>query len=453
LVNKRTVRITFAAVMVLIALIGGIFWQNRTLGWSHENQITQGSGDSRLVDLTTDPSGNTLHLVWEDTRDNSTQVYYKRSVDDGVTWGPDIRLSNLTAGTVEPEPRIGTVGNTVLVFFSNKTHTGEHIFYVSSVDGGNYFSPPAQLTNDIGDQSHAAVALVGSTIHFVYQDQLNNGDERIFYTKSSDKGLTWQDQVALTNTPEAQDHYPAIAAVNNRVFVAWCRYYQYDEAIYAKASFDSGANWKPDVQVSEYAPPSFQEFPAIGSNGTQVHVAWDSQGIQYSQSEDSGITWFNPIPITNTTRQYLAPRISVVNSHIQIVSAAISTVGAPPRIKVDSDVYYVSSSDGGKSWIKPLSLTTHEFGRLSLAPVIWSQGDVTFVAWEDNRNGRLSIFFLSNPDFSVLRGFEWQLFGLTAIALVVTIIVYVGLEIWIRRTASRGKVRRRRSRRKSQQSS
>jgi hypothetical protein len=153
--------------MVLIALIGGIFWQNRTLGWSHENQITQGSGDSRLVDLTTDPSGNTLHLVWEDTRDNSTQVYYKRSVDDGVTWGPDIRLSNLTAGTVEPEPRIGTVGNTVLVFFSNKTHTGEHIFYVSSVDGGNYFSPPAQLTNDIGDQSHAAVALVGSTIHFV----------------------------------------------------------------------------------------------------------------------------------------------------------------------------------------------------------------------------------------------------------------------------------------------
>jgi hypothetical protein len=433
--------------MVLVALIGGIFWQNRPLGWSHENQITQGSGDSRLVDLTTDPSGNTLHLVWEDTRDNSTQVYYKRSVDDGVTWGPDIRLSNLTAGTVEPEPRIGTVGNTVLVFFSNETPTGEHIFYVSSVDGGKRFSPPAQLTDDIGDQSHASVALVGSTIYLVYQDYFNNGDVHVFYTKSADAGLTWQDQVALTNTPEAQDHYPAIAAVNDRVFVAWCRYYQYDEAIYVKASFDSGASWKPDVRVSEYSPASFQEFPAIGSNGTQVHVVWgDSQGIQYSQSEDSGITWSNLIPLTNTTRQYLAPRISVVNSHIQIVSAAISTVGTPPDIKIDSQVYYVSSSDGGQSWIKPLSLTTHEFGRLSLAPAIWSHGDVTFVAWEDNRNGRLSIFFLSNPDFSVLRGFEWQLFGLTGIALVVTTIVYVGLEIWINRTASRHKVRRRRSR-------
>jgi hypothetical protein len=436
--------------MVLIALIGGIFWQNRPLSWSHENQITHGSGDSRLVDLVTNSSGNTLHLVWEDTRDESTQVYYKRSVDDGVTWGPDIRLSNLTAGTGEPEPRIGTAGNTVLVFFSNETPTGEHIFYVSSVDGGNYFSPPAQLTNDIGYQSHASVALVGSTIHFVYQDQFNNGDEHIFYTKSRDAGLTWQDKVALTNTSHAQDHDPAIAAVNERVFVTWCRYNQYDEAIYAKASFDSGASWKPDVQISEYSPASFQEFSAIGSNGTQVHVAWSSQEIQYSQSEDSGITWSTPIPLTNTTRQYLAPRISVVNSHIQIVSAAISTVGTLPQINVDSDVYYVSSSDGGMNWIKPLSLTTHEFGKLSLAPVIWSQGNATFVAWEDNRNGRLSIFFMSNPDFSVLHVFEWQLFGLTAIALVVTTTVYVGLEIWIRRTASHHKVRRQRSRRKSQ---
>jgi hypothetical protein len=131
-------------------------------------------------------------LVWEDTRDNSTQVYYKRSVDDGVTWSPDVRLSNLTVPAFEPEPRIGTVENRVLVFFSNETPTGEHIFYVSSVDGGNYFSPPAQLTNDIGDQSHPSVALVGSTIHFVYQDYLNNGDEHIFYTMSHDAGLTWQ---------------------------------------------------------------------------------------------------------------------------------------------------------------------------------------------------------------------------------------------------------------------
>ena len=447
--NKRMVRITFAAVLILIAVIGGLFWQNRPLGWSHENQITQGSGDSRLVDLSTDPSSNTLHLAWEDTRDNSTQVYYKRSVDDGVTWGPDIRLSNLTAGTVEPEPRIGSDGNTVLVFFSDETPTGGHIFYVSSVDGGNYFSSPTQLTYDEGDQSHGALAFVGSTVHFVYQDYFNNGDEHIFYTKSPDGGVTWQDKVALTNTSGAQDHYPAIAAVNDHVFVAWSRYYLFYEAIYSKASFDSGKSWNTDVQVSEYAPPSFLEFPAIGSNGTQVHVAWDSEGIQYSQSEDSGITWSNPIPITNTTRQYLAPRISVSKPHIQVASAAISTVGTPPRITIDSDVYYLSSSDGGQSWTKPLSLTMHEFGKLSLAPAIWNQVDKTFVAWEDNRNGRLSIFFLSKPDFSELRGFEWKLFGLAGIAIVVTTIVYIGLETWFRRIVSRHKVRRRRSRRKS----
>jgi hypothetical protein len=113
--------------LILIGLIGGIFWQNRPLGWSTEKQLTHGSGDSRLVDLQIDPAGHILHLAWEDTRDNTTDVYYKRSPDDGGTWGPDIRLSNLTPETDEPEPRIGTDGRNVLVFFSNKTSTGEHM--------------------------------------------------------------------------------------------------------------------------------------------------------------------------------------------------------------------------------------------------------------------------------------------------------------------------------------
>ncbi len=450
---RRTLRITFVVILVSIALIAGMLWQNRPLGWSRERQITQGSGDSRLVDLAADPSGHALHLTWEDTRDNATEVYYKRSLDNGATWGPDIRLSNLTTGTVEPEPRVGTDGKTVLVFFANKTPAGQHIFYVSSTDGGADFSPPAQLTNDSGEQSNPAVAIIGSTVHFVYQDYFNNGDERIFYIKSPDAGLTWQHEVALTNTTGAEDHYPEIAAVDDDVFVTWCRYYASQEAVYVKVSLDSGASWKPDVQVSDYAPPSFQEFPAVGSNGAHVYVVWNSQGLQYSHSSDYGGRWSSSVSLTNTTRQYLAPRLFVVNSQVQVVAAAISAVGTPPHIKIDSDVYYVSSSDAGQTWMKPLSLTMHKFGTLSLAPVIWSHVGATFVAWEDNRNGRLSIFFLSRPDFAVLHDYEWQLFPAMAIALIVATALYLGSELHGLRTASRRNARRRRPQWKSRRRS
>jgi hypothetical protein len=436
-------------ILILIASVGGILWQNRPLGWSRERQITQGSGDSRLVDLAADSSGHGLYLAWEDTRDNATQVYFKRSLNKGLTWEPDIRLSNLTTGTVEPEPRIATDGKTVLVFFANETATGEHIFFVSSTNAGADFAPPAQLTNDSGEQSNPAVAFVGSTVHFVYQDYFNNGDERIFYVKSPDAGLTWQHEVALTNTTNAEDHYPAIAAVDDNVFVTWCRDYESQEAIYVKVSLDSGANWKPEAQVSGYTPASFQEFPAIDSNGAHVYVVWNNHGLEYSHSSDYGRTWSGSVSLTNMTRQYLAPRLSVVNSQVQVVAAAISVIGSPRHIKIDSDVYYVSSSDAGETWIKPLSLTIHKFGTLSLAPVIWSHVGATFVAWEDNRNGRLSIFFLSKPDFAVLHDFEWQLFPAMAMAFIVVTALYLGTELRGLRTAGRRHEPRRRPQRKS----
>lgn len=421
-----------------------MFWQNRPMEWSGERQLTQGSGDSRLVDLRVDPSCYVVHLAWEDTRGNATEVYYKRSPDDGVSWGPDIRLSNLTAGTVEPEPRIGTDGKSVLIFFSNKTTTGQHIFYVSSADGGANFSPPLQLTNDVGEQSTAAVAFTGHTVHLVYQDYFSNGIEELFYVKSPDAGLTWQEKVTLTSTPGAQDRYVAIATGEDKVFVTWSRFYQLQEAIYVRTSLDSGASWKPEIQISDYGPPSYQQSPDVASDGTQVHIVWAGHGIQYSRSTDSGSTWSSPISITNATRQYFAPRLAVVNSKVQVVAAAISTIGTPPRIKIDSDVYYLTSSNGGENWIQPFSLTTHKFGILSLAPVIQSHGDASFVAWEDNRNGRLAISFLSRPDFAALRRFERQLIVSIAISVAVTVIVYSVLARRADRIHQGRKVRRRR---------
>jgi hypothetical protein len=447
LTNIRTIRIAFVAIVILTALIAGAVWQNRPIVWSQEKQITNGSGDSRLVDLSTDPSGKALHLVWEDNRDETMEVYYKHSLDDGATWGPDVRVSNLTPNTVEPEPRLAVLENTVLVFFSNATSTGEHLYYVASNNQGSRFSTPTQLTNDLGHQTNVAVAFVGSAVYVVWQGYFSNGEEHIFFVKSQNAGLTWEKEVALTNVT-AQDRHPAVAAVGDKVFVTWSRYDQGLEATYVKSSLDGGVDWKPEVQVSDYEPSSFLEFPTIGSNGTHVHVVWNSNGTQYSRSSDSGATWTTSTPLTNATRQYIAPRISVVGSQIQLVIAAISTQGDPRHLKVESDVYYVRSSDGGERWTAPIPLNTANPGALALAPAIGGYGDASFIAWQDNRNGHFAVYFLSRPDFAVLRAFEWQLLAPSVIVLVAATVLYVGLESRAaravrRRTVRKGRVRRR----------
>jgi hypothetical protein len=353
------------------------------------------------------------------------EVYFQRSLDDGISWDPELRLSNLTPVTPEPEPRLVANGNHLLVFFANRTATGEHLYYAASDDWGSDFSAPLQLTNDSGDQSNVAAAIVSSTVHAVWQQNFD-GAIRIFYAKSIDSGQTWQPEVALTNVTLSQDQYPAIAAVGDEVFVTWSRMYAGTEAIFAKVSLDSGDTWQPEVRASNFADGTYPEFPAIASNGTYLHLVWGSStGIQYSGSSNLGEAWSTPISLTNASRQYVAPRIAVSDSKIQVVSAGIILV----KTQVTSDVFYLSSSDGGETWNSPALLTAHEPPVLSLAPVVSSNGDGTFVAWEDNRNGNFAIFIRSRPDFLLLRDFEWQLFTPLLIVLVAVASLYLGFEL------------------------
>jgi hypothetical protein len=213
-----------------------------------------------------------------------------------------------------------------------------------------------------------------------------------------------------------------------------------DVAADPSSNMDSGATWNSETQISDYEPLLFPEFPAIGSNGTHVHLVWNNQGIQYSRSSDSGASWDGAVTITNTTRWYIAPRISVAGPLIQVVTSAISE--GDPTHRPTSDIDYVSSLDDGISWSQPVSLTAHKPQALSLAPAIWSDGAASFIAWEDNRNGRYSVFFLSSPNFALLHAFEWQLLLPVGIVFAVTTTVYIGLELKTARETKRVTARR-----------
>src|SRR5437773_996955 len=58
-------------------------------------------------------NGDTVHVVWCDHRANGNSIWYKRSVNDGITWNMEVPITD-TAGKAT-YPAIAVSGNYVHV--------------------------------------------------------------------------------------------------------------------------------------------------------------------------------------------------------------------------------------------------------------------------------------------------------------------------------------------------
>ena len=82
--------------------------------------------------------GSNVHVVWSDNTDGNFEIFYKRSLDGGASFGAQINLSmNLGTSTV---PSITVSGDNVYVVWMDNTDGNFEIFYKRSLDGGASFT-------------------------------------------------------------------------------------------------------------------------------------------------------------------------------------------------------------------------------------------------------------------------------------------------------------------------
>jgi hypothetical protein len=72
-------------------------------------------------------AGNNLHVAWYDYRDGNEEIYYKRSIDGGDTWGADTRLTNAAGGSYNPS--VAVYGNNVHVAWQDDRDGNYEIYY------------------------------------------------------------------------------------------------------------------------------------------------------------------------------------------------------------------------------------------------------------------------------------------------------------------------------------
>jgi hypothetical protein len=263
---------------------GGTTWQASDIRL--DTGDTPGTNDSKFPVMSS--SGSNVYVTWQDYRNGSTDIYFNYSTDYGATWeASDIRLDiGDTPGTHGSEaPWISCTGSNVYVVWSDTRNGASDIYFNYSTDGGATWQA-SDIRLDTGempgtnDSYWQLVSSEGNNIYVVWMDE-RNGNTDIYFNYSTDGGATWKaSDIRLDkgDTPGANDSAsPWLTCSGLNVYVVWEDYRNGEKDIYFNCSTDGGRTWKtPDVRLDTGdVPGAFRSsFPKISSFENSVYVVW-----------------------------------------------------------------------------------------------------------------------------------------------------------------------------------
>lgn len=94
-------------------------------------------------------AGGIVHVAWEDTRNGDSDIYYARSTDDGVSFGPNVRINDDSTAEGQGTPSIAVEdGEFVHIAWADARDGGWDIYYTASSDSGASFMPNVKVNDD-----------------------------------------------------------------------------------------------------------------------------------------------------------------------------------------------------------------------------------------------------------------------------------------------------------------
>jgi hypothetical protein len=174
------------------------------------------AGDCRYPTVATE--GNGIVMAWVVAEGNLTNLYFRRSTDEGRTWNGARKISNEKSDCLPPSIAVnsGMVHLTWIDF--GETVDGE-IYYARSPDGGETWEKNVILVKDANSARYPSIVCHGKNVYLIWQDVEN----KVFFKASYDQGRTWEQDAVLGKVGKHSCYcYPPALSVNgNDLAVVW----------------------------------------------------------------------------------------------------------------------------------------------------------------------------------------------------------------------------------------
>lgn len=288
----------------------------------------------------------------------------------------------------------------IWVFYASRSdsypYSRKSIFYITSTDMGNTWSDEAELmpTHEDGPELDPSAggpcAFEDSTgkIWVAWQRWTAPGISDVYYTTSTDGGITWSTREVLVAYP-GDDNNGCFIEVEGQVWYIFCPYYLSSwDVHYMKWN---GTIWSdPYAITSDSEPHHYGAGAIVDSRGT-IWVTYErgygggsgDEDIWYKTSPDNGATWSPAQQITFTAGSENQPRIVEYSGTIYIFYWTGEE--SPTR-----DIWYLTSEDYGSAWSGPRQLTTDP----NMDNHVWASqiGMQLWAVWRTDRSGNHDIW-------------------------------------------------------------
>jgi hypothetical protein len=188
---------------------------NGGVTWSTSKRLTNNTGNSE--DPAIAAAGSNLYVVWSDDTLGNHEIFLKRSNDGGATWAGTRRVTNNTGRS--EIPAIAVDGPNISVAWMDDTPGNREIYFKQSMDGGFVWAVTRRLTNNTGESYAPAIAVDGPNVYVSWDDD-TPGNSEIYFKRSVDRGVNWTATRRLTNNAGAS-WSPALAVNGSSIYVVW----------------------------------------------------------------------------------------------------------------------------------------------------------------------------------------------------------------------------------------
>jgi hypothetical protein len=223
---------------------------------------------------------------------HDVNIGFSVSTDNGITWSdPGYILDpgwetmyNITASNtgmvVNITITLGIAGDNI------------YIYNVRSTDFGQSWTEPVIIFHPYEITGNSDQESFGNYVHFIWSGSFDpDSFVNLYYTRSTDGGLTWSENTDLNESDVLWNQHPAIDVDDfGNICVCWKE--RLDVAM--RLSYDSGSTWSPIITVTTshyvwgYTDVVLEENTILS---VWQDIFWGRGDIIFSKSSDGGQSW------------------------------------------------------------------------------------------------------------------------------------------------------------------